>query len=233
MFSCLEREFKHAFYTFLIIFTIICAVVSIYAYKTVTEMIDYRVKIQNELEDTKRDNLKLLNEIDKLKEALKQSQGSTPGMKQSHLKDIISSVLVYLDEKHVKDWTRLLCLTVATESDMGRLSKQVKGPARGITQVEPATEKETLKWLAKHHPKLHEKVHKLRIPAKLKIHEAECNVAYSIALAYSVYRMRKVNPKGQSTESLAKLYKKHYNTYKGKATVKGVLAKLIAYNVKL
>ena len=172
-------------------------------------------------------------ENEQLKKALQECKGSKAGIKQTHLKGIIRSVLAYLGEKNTRDWTRLLRLTIATESNMGQFTKQVKGPARGITQVEPSTEKAVLTWLHKYHPKTFEALRKLRVPAKVGIHEAEYNMAYSIGLAYGVYRMRKVNPVKKSTEELAKLYKKHYNTYKGKATVDGVMTKLIAYNVKL
>lgn len=172
-------------------------------------------------------------ENEQLKKALQECKGSKAGIKQTHLKGIISSVLVYLGEKNPKDWTRLLCLTIATESNMGQFTKQMKGPARGITQVEPSTEREVLAWLHKYHPKTFEHLRKLRVPAKLGIHEAEYNMAYSIGLCYGVYRMRKVNPSKKSTKELAALYKKYYNTYKGKATVDGVMTKLIAYNVKL
>ena len=172
-------------------------------------------------------------ENNQLKKALQECKGGTTGIKQTHLKGIITSVLAYLGEKNIKDWTRLLCLTIATESNMGQLTKQIGGPARGITQVEPNTEKETLAWLSKHHPKTFEALRKLRVPAKVGIHEAEYNMAYSIGLAYGVYRMKKADPSKKSAKELAKLYKKYYNTYKGKATIDGVMTKVLAYNIKL
>ena len=45
--------------------------------------------------------------------------------------------------------------------------------------------------------------------------------------------MRKVDPSKKSAKELAKLYKKYYNTYKGKATVDGVMTKLLAHNVNI
>jgi len=172
-------------------------------------------------------------EKEQLRKALEECKGSSTGIRQSHLKGIIISVLTHLGEKNTRDWTRLLCLTIATESNNGHFTKQLRGPARGITQVEPTTEKEVLVWLSKHHPKTFEALRKLRVPAKVGIHEAEYNMAYSIGLCYGVYRMRKVNPSKKSTKELATLYKKYYNTYKGKATVEGVMTKLLAYNVQL
>ena len=185
-----------------------------------------KVLLKQQLDDCQKENTDL-------KKALKEAQGNTPGINQSHLRGIINSTLAYLGEKNIKDWSKLVCLTIATESNMGKYTKQLKGPAKGITQVEPTTEKYALKWLAKHDKKMFSLLKTLRVPANVGIHEAEYNLAYSIGLAYSVYRMKGVNPVGKSTEDLAKLYKKYYNTSKGKATVDNVLTKLVAYGVKL
>ena len=163
---------------------------------------------------------------------LQSSPKNMKGVYQTHLKRLIDNTLSYLGERG-NDWRRLLLLTICTESDMGALLRQVKGPAKGITQIEPATERETLSWLKKYRPGIYEKIHKLRVPARLDIHEAEYNAAYAVAMAYSVYVMRKVNPARCSTRRLAEIYKKYYNTYKGKATVVGVLAKLDEFGVKI
>ncbi len=170
----------------------------------------------------------------KLEATLKRvrSSQSTPGVYAPHLKSIIRETLGFLGEKNVSAWTRLILLTVVTESDKGRYLRQVRGPARGITQCEPATEKEVLAWLKKHRPGTYERVRKLRVPARLRLHEAEYNVSYAVALCYGVYVMRRVNPKGDRL-ALARLYKKHYNTVAGKATVQGVLAKLESMGVEI
>lgn len=175
---------------------------------------------------------KLTNEKEQLEKAIKELNNSIPGIHKPHLKEIIASTLTYIGEKNIKDWTKLLYLTIATESNLGKYSKQLNGPAKGITQVEPSTESTVLTWV-KRNPKLYDKIKNLRVHAKLNIHEAEYNLAYSVALSYLVYKMRNTNPKNCNTENLAKLYKKNYNTYRGKATVENVLTKLIAYNIKL
>lgn len=191
-----------------------------------TELNSKKISLKQQLDDCQKENTNL-------KKALKEAQGNTPGINQSHLRSIINSTLAYLGEKNINDWSKLVCLTIATESNMGKYTKQLKGPAKGITQVEPTTEKYALKWLAKHDKKMFSLLKTLRVPANVGIHEAEYNLAYSIGLAYSVYRMKGVNPVGKSTEDLAKLYKKYYNTSKGKATVDNVLTKLVAYGIKL
>ena len=192
----------------------------------IDEAFKERTELRLKLDDALKDN-------EQLRKALNECKGTKTGIKQTHLKGIITSVLAYLGEKNIKDWTRLLCLTIATESNMGQLTKQIGGPARGITQVEPSTEKEALAWLSKRHPKTYEALSRLRVPAKVGIHEAEYNMAYSIGLAYAVYRMKKADPTKKSAKELAKLYKKHYNTYKGKATIDGVMTKVLAYNIQL
>lgn len=157
---------------------------------------------------------------------------ATPGVYAPHLRDIIRETLTFIGEKNVVQWTRLILLTVVTESDKGRYTRQVRGPARGITQCEPATEREVLNWLKKYRPGTYERIRKLRVPARLRLHEAEYNTSYAVALCYGVYVMRKVNPKGNRL-ALARLYKRHYNTVKGKATVDGVLAKLESMGVEI
>ena len=186
------------------------------------------LKVRKECRESERERMDLEKKIKSLR-----AERSTPGVYTPHLRSIITSTLQFLGVKDARDWTRLVLLTVVTESDKGRYTRQVKGPAKGIVQCEPATEKETLSWVKKRHPELYAKILKLRVPARLIIHEAEYNSAYSIALCYCVYFMRSVDPRGKSVESLAKLYKRHYNTPAGKATVHGVLAKLEELGVKI
>ena len=170
-------------------FYVLAAIVTI-SVTTIAFIYSYEVEeLDNKRLQTKIEEL--TQEKEKLEKAIKELDSSTPGIYKPHLKDIITSTLAYIGEKNLLDWTKLIYLTIATESNLGKYSKQLKGPAKGITQVEPSTETTVLNWINKH------------------------------------------NPKKCSTENLAKLYKKHYNTYKGKATVENVLTKLIAYNIKL
>lgn len=162
-------------------------------------------------------------------------QSTSPGIHTGHLKLLIRTTLSYLGvaEKDHADWTRLLILTVVAESDKGRLLRQVKGPAKGIFQCERETEKDVLAWLKIKHPSQYQLLKDIRVPANIGIHEAEYNLAYSTALCFFVYKWRNVNPTGKSKVELAQLYKKYYNTPLGKATVKGVLAKLDDYKIKI
>lgn len=166
-------------------------------------------------------------------ESLRRMEPTTTGMYQKHLRGIIRATLQHMGCKQVADWERLLLLTVAAESNMGTWTRQLRGPARGIVQVEPETERCVLNWLQKNRPDLYARIKALRVPAKLSIHEAEYNTSYALAVCYGVYMMRKVDPLGKDAASLAKIYKTKYNTVKGKATVDGVLAKLDTFGVRI
>ena len=180
------------------------------------------------LNNCKHENDLLKVHIDNL-----QHRDITPkGIYQPHLKNMIDATLHHLGVPNSKEFQRLILLTIVAESNMGCWNRQLKGPAVGIVQIEPETEKTVLNWLRKNKPKVYQKIKELRIPAKLSIHEAEYNNSYSIALCYAVYLMRNVKPKGDA-KALATLYKKYYNTPKGKATVQGVLGKLENYGVNL
>ena len=65
------------------------------------------------------------------------------------------------------------------------------------------------------------------------VHEAEYNAAYSLAICYGVYLMRRADPKGKPVVGLAQIYKAHYNTRAGKATVAGVMNKLAKFGVRI
>ena len=166
--------------------------------------------------------------------ALLQARDPQPtGMDQRHLRGIIRATLEYCGADDAKDWERLLLLTVATESDMGTWTRQLRGPARGIVQIEPRTERCVLDWMQRHKPELYAKVKSLRVPAKLAVHEAEYNSSYALAICYGVYLMRKAQPKGKPPIGLAQIYKDKYNTKAGKATVAGVMDKITKFGVRI
>jgi len=187
------------------------------------------LQAEQELNHARAQNKKLTARV----ESLRRMEPTTTGMYQKHLRGIIRATLQHMGCKQVADWERLLLLTVAAESNMGTWTRQLRGPARGIVQVEPATERNVLRWMQRHKPDLYARIKALRVPAKLAIHEAEYNTSYALAMCYGVYVMRDVNPHKKTTKQLAQLYKRHYNTAKGKATVDGVLAKLDTFGVRI
>ena len=154
------------------------------------------------------------------------------GIHVPHLRALIDSTLQYLGVRG-KGWKKLLLLTALHESKAGAYTRQLRGPAQGLMQIEPETEHSALVWSAHNRPALFNRLKSLRCQAKLSIHEMQYNHAYAIGIAYTVYLMRKANPEKENTEGLARLYKKHFNTYKGKATIKGVLNSVSSFVTSL
>ena len=201
----------------------------------IVELKQENFQLKQTQEDTGKKSQALQQEQARLQAIIKRLQSNkvNPGVYQPHLRRIIQASLSWMKVRNIADWERLIMLTIATESDLGRFAKQVRGPAIGITQCEPETERVVLNWLKIKRPELYARIKGLRVPAHIGIHEAEYNTAYSVALCYGVYLMRGVDPHGKSTENLATLYKRHYNTMAGKATVAGVLDKLTMYGIKI
>ena len=192
--------------------------------------------INNDLKDVNNVCENQRGEIIKLRGQIIEIKSPSSGIYNKHLRNIIESVLEYigLKDNEIDKWTKLLILTVATESDNGTFTRQVNGPARSIFQVEPETEKEAMKWACKHRKEMYEKIKKLRCKAHLSVHEGEYNIGYATALAYIVYLSKGVKLRNNSNaEDLAKIHKKYYNTIKGKGSVKRTLAKLKEFRINL
>lgn len=168
---------------------------------------------------------------EELDSIIKSNATINQGMSPKQLRNTIKSVLTYLGEKHTSKWTDLLMITCQAESDLGRLTKQSRGPAVGIFQIEPTTEQEVWKHFINKNKNLKSKITSLRFSAKLSGHELEYNTAYSVALAYSIYKWRGVNPANMDTIQLIKTHKIKYNTVKGKATVTSIISKIKGSNI--
>lgn len=131
-------------------------------------------------------------------------------------------------ENHVA----LLLETSAVESSRGLIVKQVGGPARGIFQMEPRTEKCTRNWLKARFPKVYEEVmvfyDKNQSPEWNRTH----NVPYNVAMSTAYYWRRLGDSLAKNITTLedrAKVWKKHYNTYLGRGTIAGYIKKSLEY----
>ena len=119
-----------------------------------------------------------------------------------------------------RDAEELLLLTCAVESDFGKYRRQIRGPARGIFQIEPAT----FDWLKEKYLK--------RVP---QISEAQCDDMVSDdRLAIIMCRLRYLAvpdplPDADDPFALASYWKQHYNTPKGKGTVQKAIQKYRGY----
>lgn len=118
--------------------------------------------------------------------------------------------------------TLLLLETAAVESSRGIDVKQKGGPARGVFQIEPYTEKYLLSWLKKNHPDAYKEVMHFYNNKESKEWNRTYNVPYSIAISGAYYWHRcgdKLLSLIETREDRSRIWKQFYNTYKGKGTV--------------
>lgn len=148
--------------------------------------------------------------------------------------EVIIPVLDYLQPQipFSNEAVDLLLMTCAHESNMGHYIKQVEGPALGIYQMEPYTEKDIYgSYLAYNKALLH-RVNRLVGSVIGVVPSLVCNLMYSTAMARVHYyrdsaplpqKVNYVYPDGFDRDAylsaLAKYAKRVYNTVEGKATV--------------
>jgi len=168
-------------------------------------------------------------------------------IERTQLREMVTDVLLYLDPEipYTPAAEELVLLTIATESHGGKYVRQTKGPARGIVQIEPATESGLWEWIEKTQPKelkqkmtlLHGNIQIFNRDGKVRtIDPNKYNLAYQIAICRMYYRrvaepLPEVKmeqwqspntndllyrPDKESLMRLALYWKKHYNTYMGK-----------------
>jgi len=146
-------------------------------------------------------------------------------MEPKHLKRLIETVLDEATQVSGKPLNsisaiNLLMGTAAQESKMGRYLYQLgKGPARGIFQIEPATEEDILNRFVMHSHSMQE------VMEHLGICNSEFNLAgnlnYQIIIARLKYwSIPEKLPEADDIDGLARYWKKYYNTELGKGTVK-------------
>ena len=139
-------------------------------------------------------------------------------------RDMVEEVLKYLEPEIPYSYTalELLVLTAATESHLGTYLKQVNGPARGVFQMEPATESDIWKNYLEFRKPLATKVQSLRMGCHLD--DLVFNLAYQTAMARVHYfRAPAALPKN-NPQALAEYWKKWYNTDLGKGTPEKAVA---------
>jgi hypothetical protein len=110
----------------------------------------------------------------------------------------------------------LLMGTAAQESRLGKYIVQINGPAKGIFQMEPATEKDLWKYIVR--KDLNYLIGTVSGVFGSNPLHLEGNLIYQIIMARIFYRrIKDAIPEGLVLQ--AKYYKKYWNTELGKATV--------------
>ena len=116
----------------------------------------------------------------------------------------------------------LLMGTAAQESKLGEYLKQLGGgPARGIFQMERATEKDLWHNYLAYKPKLRRKIFDITA-SKTPYYTDEIlyNLRYAAAMTRIHYlRVKESLPDADDVAGLAQYWKKYYNTHLGKGTV--------------
>jgi len=111
----------------------------------------------------------------------------------------------------------LLILTAAQESRCGYFLHQVRGPALGIYQMEPATHADIRRYLS-HNPDLKSRVDSFSVTGEPG--ELVWNLSYATAMTRVMYyRVREALPSPGDVRGLAQYWKSHYNTFLGSGQV--------------
>lgn len=137
-------------------------------------------------------------------------------MHKDQLRGLIQETLPLIGLYSV-DAAELLMGTAAVESKLGYYIKQVGGPARGIFQMEPDTEKDIWENFLFFKQGLQDKMYKLGYMhpnPELLVYD----LRYQILMARLHYR-RVPHALPTSTVGQARYWKVHYNTVAGKGTV--------------
>lgn len=139
------------------------------------------------------------------------------GINKDQLRELITETLEktgllrYDDKRDVE----LLMLTAAAESHLGYYIKQIKGPALGIFQMEPATHDDIWDNYLDYNKNLAHTImfqHNVLTNAR----PLKWNLAYAIIMARVHYlRDSKPIPPVNDVDGLAKYWKRVYNTHLG------------------
>jgi len=116
----------------------------------------------------------------------------------------------------------LIMGTIAQESAMGKYRRQLgNGPARGICQMEPATEKDIWQNFLRYKVVLRNRISTITGVYSHDPKKLEINDQYAILMCRVHYmRVREALPEAGDVNALAKYWKLHYNTPLGHGTAK-------------
>lgn len=111
----------------------------------------------------------------------------------------------------------LLLGTSAVETDLGYFLHQIGGPARGIYQMEPNTERDIWDVYITRKPQINQVLTSLGYPYMPDEDDMVWNLAYATAMTRIHYwRIPEPLPDSEDIQGLAKYHKKWYNTAAGK-----------------
>lgn len=116
------------------------------------------------------------------------------------------------------NFRELLVFTCAVESAGGTYVKQIKGPALGIFQMEPATYTDVWQNYILRKPDIVNLLSlNLGVNRMMPPQELISNLSFATVMAALLYKQRKANPTSSDADELWNIYKPLYNTVKGAA----------------
>jgi hypothetical protein len=140
---------------------------------------------------------------------------------KKQFQDLIERVIRDLN-MHSRAAVHLLLGTAAQESGFGTYLRQVGGgPALGVFQMEPATERDIWQHWLDFREDLAFEVWATSGVSCSNFRALESNIAYQIAMARIHYRrVKEPLPPHNDISGLARYWKRHYNTPEGKGAEK-------------
>ena len=133
---------------------------------------------------------------------------------------VVKPALLSLGKQFSQRAARTLIMgTIAHESMSGRFIKQVGGPALGIIQMEPVTHDDIWENYLRYKPEL---VNRLKLLFEINDPNADrliYDLRYNVVMCRLHYRRVKEKlPAADDIQGLARYWKEHYNTVKGKGS---------------
>jgi len=152
-------------------------------------------------------------------------------MNKNQLELLIGDILLEADSLDLQPTlfspaaVQLLLGTAAVESACGYYIEQLKGPAKGIFQMEPDTEKDIYENYLQYRPRLKDTLEYFSVGAFPYGEEMRWNLAYQIMMARIHYlRVPEELPFSNDIEGQAHYWKTYYNTHLGKGTAAKYIA---------
>lgn len=133
--------------------------------------------------------------------------------------DILRTTLRTMGPKFAGTAAENLILgTIAQESGF-RYLRQINGPALGLAQMEPATLDDLYTNYLDYRPAVAKAVDRFLAPIPSRREQLQSNLAYMCAVARMQYFRRPfAMPQADDIEALARIWKRRWNTARGRGT---------------
>lgn len=154
------------------------------------------------------------------------------GIDAAQLRDLIIRPTLESLGMYSKAAEQLVLGTACHESECGQWLKQIRGPALGIYQMEPATHGDIINnWLV-HNAALYERVMRVVGDGRFSADRLVYDLRYATVMCRLHYRRRpEPLPDAGDWAAMAEYHKKYYNTYLGKSTPEKFMAGIKRFEI--